>query len=107
MHRRERRWLLILPEVARNMPPPAVERAVTKHLEQTVARVIQLEEIALLLAAADWRESHSMRPLLRQADEVLTAVTRSSTVVREHVKEQATLQQDGRKRAFFTRPSQN
>lgn len=82
LYRCEKRWLIILPEVARNMPPWEVEQAVVQHLEQTAARVIRLEEIFEFLAVADHRESQTIKPLLKEADNVLTAVTLSTAAVR-------------------------
>jgi ferritin-like metal-binding protein YciE len=82
LFRRERKWLIILPEVARNMPPDKVNRAVTEHLERTAAQVGRLEEIFRLLAQTDQQASVAVRPLLREADEVLAAVTLSSVAAR-------------------------
>lgn len=82
LYRCEKRWLIILPEVTRNMPPSDVERAVVEHLEQTVARVIRLEEIFAFLAAEDHKESQTIKPFLKEAGNVLTAVTRSTAAVR-------------------------
>lgn len=82
LYRRERKWLIILPEVARNMPPPEVDHAVNEHLERTAAQVNRLEEIFRLLAATDLRASRSVEPFLQEADDVLTAVTLSSVAAR-------------------------
>lgn len=83
LYRCEKRWLIILPEVARNMPAEEVEQAVVQHLEQTAARVILLEEIFESLAVANRSESKAIKPLLQEAGNVLTAVTRSTAAVRE------------------------
>lgn len=77
-HRREKRWLIILPEVERHLHRSAVAAAVEQHLEQTVAHVNFLEELFRLIRAADLPGSQRMRPLLQKADEVLAAVARSS-----------------------------
>jgi ferritin-like metal-binding protein YciE len=86
LYRREKRWMIILPEVARNLSPVAVDRAVTQHLEQTAARVLYLENIFQLMAAVDSAESRAIRPLLKEVDEVLTAVALSSTAVRRRAR---------------------
>ena len=83
LYRREKRWLIILPEVARNMPPEEVSSAVAEHLERTVARVSRLEKIFHLMAETDRKESFRMRPLLAEADQVLAAVTLSSVAFRK------------------------
>lgn len=82
LYRKEKQWLIILPEVARNMPPDEVDDAVAQHLERTAAHVNRLEEIFRLLVATDQRASKKMQPLLREADEVLAAVTLSSFAAR-------------------------
>ncbi len=83
LYRSEKRWLIILPEVTRNMPPFEVEQAVVQHLEQTAARVIRLEEIFQFIIAADQSESRKIQPLLREAGHVLTAVTLSTAAIRK------------------------
>jgi ferritin-like metal-binding protein YciE len=82
LYRRERKWLIILPEVARNMPPAEVRTAVTEHLERTAAHVSRLEDIYQLLVQADAQASSTFQPLLREADDVLAAVTLSSVEAR-------------------------
>lgn len=82
LYRREKRWLIHFPEVERQMPAPEVDQAVERHLEQTVARVLRLEQLLELMKVADRRGSRVMLPLLRDADDVLTAVTLSSKVKR-------------------------
>lgn len=78
LYRREKRWLIILPEVKRNLPPPDVEYAVEQHLEQTAERVIRLEELLALIVASDRSSLRTVGPLLKEADNVLAAVTLSS-----------------------------
>ncbi len=82
LYRREKRWLIILPEVTRNMPHLEVERAVEHHLEQTAARVKRLEGIFKLMRLADRNGSWVVKPLLKEADAVLTAVAISSREAR-------------------------
>ena len=86
-YRKEKRWLGLLPEVARSMPPAAVRLAVTEHLERTAARVDRLERIFRLMAETDQMETHSIRPFLLEADQVLMAVTISSVAIRRTVEE--------------------
>lgn len=77
-YRRERQWLIILPEVERRLSQWEVRLAVEQHLEQTVAHVNLLEAVFGLIRADDLRGALRMRPLLQKADEVLAALTRSS-----------------------------
>lgn len=88
LYRHEKRWMIILPEVARNMSSLAVERAVMRHLEQTAARVVHLEELFELITITDRQESQAMRRLLKEADEVLTAVALSSSALRQQTREE-------------------
>jgi ferritin-like metal-binding protein YciE len=110
LYRREKQWLIILPEVARHMPPSAVRNAVAEHLERTAARVNRLEEIFRLLAETDQQASRSVKPLLFEADQVLAAVTLSSFAARQEADRAQAL--DARtpgwgRRDFFAPSSQN
>lgn len=90
-YRKEKRWLGILPEVARNMPPAAASLAVAEHLERTAARVDRLERIFRMMKETDQKDSHSLWPLLLEADQVLAAVTISSVAFRQIVEERLEL----------------
>jgi hypothetical protein len=81
-YRRERQWLVLLPEVERRLSQGEVREAVEQHLEQTVAHVNLLEELFYLIRADDRRGALRMRPLLEEADEVLAALTQSSLPAR-------------------------
>ncbi|HLS27263.1 MAG TPA: DUF892 family protein [Opitutales bacterium] len=85
LYRTEKRWMIILPEVTRNLPAPEIERTVLQHLEQMVAKVNHLERIFERVAAVDQEESRAIRPILREAGTVLIAVTRSTAEVRKQV----------------------
>lgn len=78
----EKRWMGILPEVTRSLPAREANQVLTRHLEQTAARVIFLEEIFASLEQADRRESRRIEPLMTAASDVLTAVTRSTAAAR-------------------------
>ena len=91
LYRREKRWLIIWPEVARNMSLADASTAVSDHLERTAARVSRLERIFHLMAETDRKESFRMRPLLAEADQVLAAVTMSSVAFRKKAKQEMAL----------------
>ena len=81
LYRSEKRWLRIMPRVARNMPPRAMERATAQHLEQTAARVVHLGEIFHVMIAKNGKEPQEIKRLLNEADEVLTAVSVASAAL--------------------------
>ena len=83
LYRTEKRWMILLPEVARTMSAREVEQVAEQHLEQTLARVDHLEKIFRKIEAVDGDEVCRIRPLLLEADLVLTAVTKSTAVVRK------------------------